>query len=290
MREFSSPNPAATGQALAQQRQPTVSALFALRSGQIGIVLSVFVVATAVLGPLLTSVDPFTLSGAPLLPPSIAHLFGTDALGRDMLSGLVFGARTSLLVAFAASALTFICGVAFGLIGGYFGSLTDNLLTRVTELLQVLPRFFLVIVVVALFGPGIDRLILTLGLTSWPMLARVVRGEVRSLRRIEYVIAAQATGSTSFRILLRTILPNVLPSAIVVLGLLFGQVLLVEASLGFLGLADPNTMSWGMLAGQAQPFIRVAWWLPLFPGVAITIAVLGVNLLIDAYSSTFQTR
>ena len=290
MREFSSPRPVAIGSASVLQRRATLASLLATRSGRIGIVLSALVVATALLGPLLTSVDPFTLSGKPLLPPSMAHVFGTDALGRDMLSGLLFGARTSLLVALVSSALTFVCGVAFGLIGGYFGTLIDNLLTRVTELLQVLPRFFLVIVVVALFGPGLDRLVLTLGLTSWPLLARVVRGEVRSLRHTDYVVAAEATGSTSMRILYRTIMPNVWPSAIVVLGLMFGQVLLVEASLGFLGLADPNTMSWGMLAGQAQPFIRVAWWLPLFPGLAITLAVLGVNLLIDAYSTTFHTR
>lgn len=238
----------------------------------------------------MTSVDPFSIVGPPLLAPSTRHAFGTDALGRDMLSGVLFGARTSMLIALAVSALSFACGMFVGLLGGYCGGWVDQLCTRVTELLQVLPRFFLVVVAVALFGPGVDRLILILGLTSWPVLARVVRGEVLSLRRAEFVIAAEATGATTAQILRRTVLPNVVPGALTVVGLLFGQVLLVEASLGFLGLGDPNVMTWGMLAGQSQAFLRVAWWLPFFPGIAITMAVLGFNLLTDAFSATLRAH
>lgn len=264
--------------------------MLALPSGKIGLTLTLAVLAMALLGPLLTTVDPFALSGAALLPPSSEHLLGTDALGRDMLSGVLFGARTSLLVALAASALTFACGMTVGMIGAYRGGWLDTLFTRITELLQVLPRFFLVIVAVALFGPGLDRLILVLGLTSWPLLARVVRSDVLSLRRADFVIAAQATGASTLQILRRTIMPGIMPGALVVTGLLFGQVLLVEASLGFLGLGDPNAISWGMLAGQSQAFLRVAWWLPLFPGIAITMAVLGANLLADAFSATFRTH
>lgn len=261
-----------------------VGALAGRTSGKIGLVLTCAVLMLAIVGPILSRVDPFALVAHPLAPPSARHLMGTDALGRDLLSGILTGTRTSLTVALAVSALAFVCGITVGLIGGYRGGWVDGLCTRITELLQVLPRFFLVIIAVALFGPGIDRLIVTLGLTSWPLLARVVRGEVLSLRQGEFVIAAQASGATTWRILCGTILPNLLPHALVVVALLFGQVLLLEASLGFLGLGDPNVMSLGTLAGQAQPFLRVAWWMPFFPGLVILMAVLGLNLLTDAFS------
>lgn len=259
-------------------------------SGRIGGTLTGFVVILALLAPLLTAVDPFALVGSALSTPSASHWMGTDALGRDLLSGILFGARTSLAVAGAVSALALACGVLVGLISGYAGGWIDESLLRISELLQVLPRFFLVIVVVALAGPGIERFVLTLGLTSWPVLARVVRGEVLALREMDFVIAAKAGGASSARILWRSIMPHVLPSSLVVSGLLFGQVLLLEASLGFLGLGDPNVMSWGLLAGQAQPLLRVAWWLPLFPGLAITCAVLGVSLLTDALASSLSGR
>ena len=213
-----------------------------------------------------------------------------DALGRDLFSGILYGARTSTMIALGASAVSFVCGMTIGLVSAYRGGWIDTLLTRITELLQVLPKFFLVIVAAALFGPGIDKLILILGFTSWPVLARVVRGEVLSLRQAEFVLASYASGASTSQILRRAIMPNVAPHAVVVSGLLLGQVLLIEASLGFLGLGDPNAMSWGMLAGQSQPFLRVAWWLSLFPGLAIVIAVLGANLMVDAYEAKFRAH
>ena len=259
-------------------------------TGRIGLVLMVSMVVVSITGPLLAPENPFALTGRPLLAPSRGHPLGTDALGRDLLSGVLYGARTSMLVAGAAAVLALVCGVTIGLVSGYLGRWVDDLLMRITEIFQVMPRFFLVVVAVALFGPGLDRLILTLGLTSWPVLARVVRGEVLALRDQEFIRAAEATGASPVRILWHELLPNVVPSTLVVAGLLFGQTLLVEASVGFLGLGDPNAMSWGMLAGQAQSFLRVAWWLPLFPGLAITTTVLGSNLLADALASAMRGR
>lgn len=256
--------------------------LLSLRSGRIGLAFVGLTVGIGVIGPLLSTTDPFALSGPALAAPSLAHPMGTDALGRDLFSGVVAGARTSLLVALMVGALAFAIGVSVGLLGGFRGGVIDNVLTRITEMFQVLPRFFLVVIAVALLGPGLDRMIVTLAITSWPMLARVVRSDVMALRDIDFVVAAEAAGASPARIVWRELLPNVLPSAVVMLGLLIGQVLLIEASLGFLGLGDPNAMSWGMLAGQAQGFVRVAWWLPLFPGLAIMVAVLGFNLLADA--------
>lgn len=250
----------------------------------VGFTLVATTILLALLAPLIAIADPFALVAPPLSAPSLAHPMGSDAIGRDLFSGVLHGARTSLSIASAVTLLAFTCGAAVGMTAGYRGGWLDDVLMRVTELFQVLPRFFFVVVAIALFGPGVDRVVLALGLTSWPVLARVMRGEVIALRELEFIVAAQAAGSSGPRLVWRQLLPNVLPAAAVLLGLLFGQVLLVEASLGFLGLGDPNTLSWGVLAGQAQGFLRVAWWLSLFPGLAIAIAVLGVNLLADAWA------
>ncbi len=259
-------------------------------AGAIGIAFMAAILVVAVLAPLLAAVDPFALSGPPLAAPSSVHYMGTDALGRDLFSGVLYGTRTSLLVAAAVAMLALVCGVCIGLIAGATGGFVDDVLMRATELFQVLPRFFLVAVAIALFGPGIDRLVLTLGLTSWPVLARVVRGEVVALGNLDFVLATEALGASRAHILGRVMLPQVMPSVLVLVGLMFGQVLLIEASLGFLGLGDPNTVTWGTLAGQAQGYLRSAWWLALFPGLAITITVLGFNLLADALWSVLQPR
>ncbi len=265
-------------------------AIVTLPSGAVGVILTGATLAMALLAPFLAPSDPFALSADSLLPPTLSHPMGTDAIGRDLFSGVVHGARTSLFVATAVTAMALACGAIVGMTAGYRGGIIDQVLMRTTELFQVLPRFFLVVVTIALFGPGTDRLILVLGLTSWPVLARVMRGEVLAMRDLDFVVAARASGASAARILWRELLPNVLPSAAVLLGLLFGQTLLVEASLGFVGLGDPNALSWGLLAGQAQGFLRVAWWLALFPGLAIALAVLGVNLLADAWASILGGR
>jgi len=259
-------------------------------SGVIGGALVAATLAVALLAPALTTVDPSAFAAEPLSPPSLSHLMGTDAIGRDLFSGVLHGARTSLLVAGGATLLAGLVGVGVGLLAGYRGGVIDDALMRVTELFQVIPRFFLIVVVLALFGPGIERIVLTFGLTAWPVLARLVRGEVLSMREFDFVVAARASGASAWRVVWRHLLPNVVPSVAVLLGLIFGQALLVEATIGFLGLGDPTALSWGLLAGQAQGFLRVAWWLSVFPGLAIAVAVLGVNLLADAVSVALAGR
>jgi peptide/nickel transport system permease protein len=283
--DFAELAPAASLAPPVTRQRSALRAVLSLPSGRVGAVLTAMTLTTALLAPLLATRDPFALAATPLSPPTLAHLMGTDAIGRDVFSGVLHGARTSLFVAASVTLLAFVCGALVGMVAGWRGGLLDDLLMRVTELFQVVPRFFLVVVVVALLGPGIDRVVLTLGLTSWPVLARVMRGEVMAMRDSDFVVAARAGGATSLRILWRELLPNVMPSASVLLGLLFGQVILLEASLGFLGLGDPNALSWGLLAGQAQGFVRVAWWLAVFPGLAIAVAVLGINLLADAWAA-----
>ncbi|MDP9444619.1 MAG: ABC transporter permease [Actinomycetota bacterium] len=277
--------------------EPTVSsgrqvvrAVLRSPAGVVGVVLTATFVTVGLLAPWLAPADPFAIIGPPLSPPTASHPMGTDALGRDVLSGVIHGARTSLLIALGVGALVFVIGGAVGTAAGYRGGWLDDLLMRVTEGFQVLPRFFLALVVIAFFGAGLDRLVLVLGVTSWPMLARVVRSQTLSLRERDFVAAARACGASDARIVLREIWPSVLPGAVNLLGLLIAQAMLIEASLSFLGLGDPNAMSWGYLASEAQRFLRVAWWLSAFPGLAILGAVLGLNLLGDAVTHALGGR
>lgn len=266
-------------------RQGLAERTLARTGGRTGAGLVGGLVVVALLAPVLAPADPYAISGPSLAPPGGMHPLGTDALGRDLLSGLLFGARASLVVAVGVAALVLVVGGTVGAFSAWLGGWWDDVLMRLTEFFQALPRFFLAILAIAVFGPGLQLLILVLGLTSWTMLARVVRAEVLSLKQREFVDAARALGASSGRIVLRELLPNALPPALALLGLIMGRVLLVEASLGFLGLGDPNTMSWGLLAGSAQPYLRLAWWLPFFPGLAILLAVLGFNLLGDAITA-----
>lgn len=258
------------------------TAVLSRPSGRLGAGILAAVLGVAVLAPVIAPASPFDVAGPPLAPPSFAHPMGTDALGRDLFSGVAFGARTSLTVGALVGAVALVLGLAVGIAAGWSGGWVDATLTHLTELFQVLPRLFVAALVIALMGPGLDRLVLVLALTAWPVLARVVRAETRWLREREFVRAAEASGASPSRIVLVELLPNLLPSACVVLGLTIGQVLLLEAGLGFLGLGDPNYASWGSLAAQAQGFLRAAWWLPFFPGLAVALTVVGVNLVADA--------
>ena len=289
-RAFASAEFAAVGDLDLRARSATPGSLFNQPAAILGGTIVLAVLSVVALAPLIMPSDPMALSGSPLSPPSMTHPMGTDGLGRDLLSGVVHGARTSLLVAMCVALVALVLGLSVGLVAGQRGGAVDDVLMRITELFQVLPRFFFVAVVIALFGPGLDNLILALGFTSWPTLARVVRSEVVALRHLDFVLATEALGASRSHIVTRVLVPHVLPSILVLVGLLLGQVLLMEASLGFLGLGDPSVMTWGMLAGQAQQFLRVAWWLSVFPGLAIMLTVMGFNLLADAASAPRQSR
>jgi peptide/nickel transport system permease protein len=277
---------------LALRRWPRASTWRALKStaALAGLALSVVLVGIAVLAHRLAPDDPFQSVAAPLTPPSLEHPMGTDDLGRDVLSGVIHGARTSLTVALSVTVLASVVGVAVGALSGYRGGAVDDLLMRLTEFVQVVPRFFLAVVVIALFGSGVDRLVLVLGLTSWPQLARVVRAETLAQRTLEYVEAARALGATGGRVLLRHVLPGVLPPIVVLVTVIAAGVIVLESSLAFIGLGDPRLMSWGYLASNAQRFLRVAWWMATFPGAAIALAVLGLNLLGDGLNDLLRSR
>ncbi len=262
------------------------------RPSVVGLLLVLFLLVLAVAAPVLTPYDPLRANNAPLLPPGAPdrHYLGTTAVGRDLFSALAYGARVSLTVGVVVAVLSTIGGILVGSAAGYAGGWIDDVLMRFTELFIIMPRFFLALIVVAIFGHSLINLIVVLAILSWPPIARVVRADYLSLKRREFVQSARLIGAGHWRIILREILPNALGPAIVVGSLQISEAILTEASLAFLGLGDPDLPSWGDLLVDAQRFLTQAPWLALFPGLAITFAVVGFNLVGDGLSRTLDPR
>ena len=252
------------------------------------ILLALFLVALG--ANLIAPGDPFTTSGDILLPPSAAHPFGTDDLGRDIFRAVIHGTRVSLLVGFLTAVVATAVGVTIGGLSGFAGGWADDVLMRLTELFMVVPRFFLALLVVALLGSHIALIILLLGLTFWPGTARLLRGQVLTIKAREYILAARAVGVPERAILIRHILPAALPPVVTEAAFLIGGAILVEAGLSFLGLGDRNVVSWGTLLNNAQQFVRSAWWMSAFPGLAITLTVLALNLVADGLNQASNPR
>lgn len=277
--------------AVAETRRPTRSVgrrVLARPAGLVGFLLVSFVGTIALFAGRIASGDPFALANPALQPPSAAHLLGTDNLGRDLFSAVVHGLRTSLAVVVGVTIISAVIGLGVGAVAGYRGAVVERALMRLTELFQTVPRFFLALLVLELFGRTQRNLVLLLGLTSWTLLARTTRVEASSLRTREYVGAARSYGASHLRIVARHMLPNLAPTALVVVALNASRVILLEAGLSFLGLGDPSKMSLGFLIQNAQPFLEQAWWMSVFPGLAIVLAVLGINLLADALNDVLD--
>ena len=250
-------------------------------SSRAGILLLICLTLIAVSAPMLAPADPFAINGPALTPPGRTHWFGTDDLGRDVFAGVVHGASNSLWIAAVSASLAGLVGVAIGGLAGIRGGLIDHSLMGVTAFVQSLPRFFLVVVVVALFGSQSWLIALIIGLTAWPGLARVFRAQVQSTKTHEFVMAARAAGSGDLVVLRRHIMPFTASIIAAQLSYQAGGAILVEAGLSFLGLGDPTVMSWGALLGSAQHFVREAWWMSVFPGVGVLLTVLACNLIAD---------
>ena len=248
---------------------------------RIGSLLLAFLALVGISATILAPADPFAITGPALMPPGRAHWFGTDDLGRDVFAGVVHGATNSLWIAVVSASLAGLVGVAVGGLAGIRGGLTDHTLMALTAFVQSLPRFFLVVVVVALFGSQSWLIALIIGLTAWPGLARVFRAQVQSTKTQEFVMAARAAGSGDVVVLRRHIVPLTASLIAAQLSYQAGGAILAEAGLSFLGLGDPTVMSWGTLLGSAQHFVREAWWMSVFPGVGVLLTVLACNLIAD---------
>jgi peptide/nickel transport system permease protein len=260
--------------------------------GLIGFAILAVVIAVALFGPLFFPTSPWRMVQRPFLPPfTLAKLpLGTDALGRDVLAGMVYGARVSLLVGLVSTLAALVVGIPLGAVAGYFGGRIGDALMRFTEFFQTVPSFALAIVLVAILQPSIVSIVLAIAIVSWPPVARLVRGEVLSLRSREYVQAAIVSGQTTRWIIWREILPNALSPVIVLASLMVATAILLESSLSFLGLGDPNLMSWGYMVGAGRTVIRQAWWITLFPGIAILVSVLALNLIGEGLNDALNPR
>ena len=244
----------------------------------------------AIMAPLISPGDPFSIVGEPFQKPFGTHLFGTDSLGRSMSAGLVHGARTSLLIAIIATVSAVAIGALIGAMAGYYGSLVDDILMRMTEFFQTIPSFVFAIVLVAIMTPSAESLVIAIGVVSWPPIARVVRGEVLSVKSREFVQAAIIAGQSDTGVLFRQVIPNTLSPLIVTGSLLVATAILTESALAFLGLGAPNLMSWGFMVGSGRSFLRDAWWLVTIPGVAILITVLCFNLVGEGLNDALNPR
>jgi len=231
-----------------------------------------------------------TAVGRPFQAPNSVHLMGTDDLGRDIYSGVLSGLRVSLLVGVVASITASVIGVFVGSVSGYYGGLVDAILLKFIEFFQCIPRLLLALVIVVLFGNSIWNIVLVIGLLSWPRPARMVRAEFLRLKEQDFMLAAKAIGKSNKNILLTELLPNALYVIIVNGSLEVGAAILIEAGLSFLGLGDPNIMSWGKLLFNAQRFLRRAWWMGFFPGFAIFLTVLCLNFVGDAVNDALNPR
>lgn len=267
----------------------TWSRLARSHAAAFGLIVVAIAVIGGVVGPWLTG-SPSAMGPKVFCPPGLDCLLGTDDLGRDMLARVAKGARVSLLVGLTAAAVSVVVGVIIGALAGFAGGRTDEFFMRVAEAFQIVPQFFLAILVVALFGPSLTKIVLVIALLSWPSTARIIRAEFLKLRSQDFVAAARLAGASRMTLVFREILPNALPPVIVNASLQIAAAILTEANLSFLGLGDPDMVSWGQLLFSAQPFLNQAWWMALFPGLAILLATLGFNLLGDGLNDALDPR
>ena len=249
------------------------------------------VAALAALAPVLFPFSPWDMQGAPFAPPGEeGFLLGSDSLGRDVAAGIAYGASVSLLIGAVSTAAALLVGVTLGAIAGYAGGVIDDAIMRFTEFFQTVPSFLLAVVLVAIFSPSLASIVAAIAIVSWPPVTRVVRAEFLSLRSREFVQAAEVLGRSRVAIVFREILPNALSPIIVLASLMVASAILLEASLSFLGLGDPNLMSWGFMIGAGRSVIRLAWWMSVFPGVAIFLTVLALNLVGEGLNDALNPR
>lgn len=263
------------------------------RVALLGFAIVLIIVAVAVLAPAIApfAYDDDDLANTLAAPGSANHLLGTDALGRDILSRLIFGARVSLAVAGSSVILAAALGIVLGLISGYFGGIVDAIIMRLADVQLSFPYLLLAITIVALLRPNLGNLIIVLVIRSWVVYTRLIRASTLSLKSRDFVQSARVVGANEWRILFRHVAPNVVASAVVVSSFQLAELIILEASLSFLGLGvQPPIPSWGSMLGDGREYMTTAWWLATLPGCCIIVTVLGVNLLGDALRDFLDPR
>lgn len=262
------------------------------RTALAGGLIVISVLVTAVLAPVLSPYDPAYIDVEKILiGPTLAHPFGTDDLGRDVLSRMIWGSRISLMVGFVAVGILILIGTLIGALAGYYGGWPDEILMQFVDIMLSVPTFFLILAVIAFVGPNIWNVMIIIGATSWMGVARFVRGQFLALKEVDYVTAARAVGAKDRRIIFLHILPNAMSPVYVSAVLGVAGAILVESSLSFLGLGvQPPMPSWGNIITSGKDMIDIAWWLTLFPGLAILITVLGYNLLGEGLQDALNPR
>ena len=258
----------------------------------VGLIILVPMFLCAVLAPFISPHDPVEPDLKNILTgPTWSHPFGTDTLGRDVFSRVIYGSRISLLVGFVSVGIATLIGIMIGAVSGYTGGIVDELIMRFVDLMMCFPTFFLILAVIALLEPSIWNIMIVIGLTNWMGIARLVRAEILSIKGKEYVLAAKAMGFPRRRIIFGHVLPNALSPVYVVATLGIGGAILTESALSFLGIGvQPPTPSWGNILTQAKDNLEVAWWLSLYPGLAIFLTVMGYNLLGEGLRDVFDPR
>lgn len=262
------------------------------RAAVLGLILVAMVLAVTIGGRFMYHVDPFDIVGAPFTEPftDISVPLGTDHLGRDVLAGIISGGMATLAVGGAAALLTIVIGILVGALAGYYGGWIDEALMRLTEFFQVLPSLVLAMVLVSMFSPTLTTVTAAIGIVSWPTTARLTRAEFLKLKQLDYVKAGRSIACSDAYLIWRVLLPNALPPLIVSATLVIGAAILFEAGLSFLGLGDPNIMSWGLMIGTGRPYALDAWWGIAIPGMAIFLTVLGISLIGDGLNDAFNPK
>jgi len=260
------------------------------RAGLLGVGILAVVMTVAAAAPLLFPGSPFRRVDRPFSPPFGRHLLGTDVLGRDVAAGIAHGARTSLTIGVLATSAAVLLGTVMGGLAGYYGGRVDDVLMRTTEFFQTIPTFLFAILLVAVLAPSVWSIVVAIAVVNWPTVARLVRGEFLAMRGREFVQACVCLGITDGRVIFRHILPNCLSPIIVTGSLIVATAILIESALSFLGLGDPNVMSWGFMIGAGRTFLRSAWWLCTIPGVAILLTVLAINLVGEGLNDALNPR
>lgn len=267
------------------------SMFFANRAAVAGVVMLLFILFGAFVGPILQPADPFEMVWAPFSPPGAdGYLLGTDYLGRDILVLMMAGGQVSMAIGLAAAAISVFIGVSVGAFAGYYGGIIEEALMRFTEFFQVLPTLLFSMVIVALFGASLFTVTAAIGVVSWTAVARVTRAEFLRIRELEFVTAARSGGARDGYLIFRVILPNALPPIIVQANLMVGSAILFEAALSFLGLSDPNVMSWGQVIGSNRAYILDAGFAVAIPGLAIFFTVLAISLIGDGLNDALNPK